>query len=282
MAHTGENPLSRQLSEDRFAPLTSDDQTRIIRDLAQAIADCDNKAEQRIRHELIERHLRLVLSLTKGYEKRLDQEEAFAVGVLALSEAMQRWNPAPGGMSPYQWAKRWITTALNKAVDAARTIRIPSQVAYSAALNTRTVKETEARLGRRLSAEEIETLTNGERRLEDLPLADVSLDAPPPGYAKEDDAATLAEVTASTDRPIEDEITRDDLHARVRRSLRALTDQERLVIEHRFGLNGAEGRTLAELGKMLGTSGEAIRRLEASALAKLTHPANPDDLGGML
>lgn len=282
MKHTGAEPLNRKLGDVRFAPLSSTDQARISADLTKAINDNDVRARRRLRDELIERHLRLVVSIAKGYEKRIDADEAFAVGVVALSEAMERWSPAPGGMSPYQWAKRWITTALNNAVDAGRQIRIPEQVSYKAALNTKTVREAEARLGRKLNEDEIATLTNGERRLEDLPIADVSLDAPVPGYAGREEPPTVADVTASTLPTVEEEVTRDDVYARVRRSLDSLNEDERLVIQHRFGLGGADGKTLAELGKVLGASREAVRQLEASALAKLTHPANPEGLGGLL
>jgi len=277
--HKGETPLHRRIGDARFAPLTSEDQTRITTELAAAIAAGDERARRRLRDELIERHLRLVAAIGKGYEHKLDAEDIFAVGVVALTEAMERWNPSPGGMSAYQWAKRWITTALNKATDASRQIRIPEQVAYRAALNTKRIKERENALGRSLTEEEVEALTEGGPRLEGLPIADTSLTARIGANAGHGSELTVEDVIADDSPSAADLVERDDLFERVRASLASLTEEERIVVECRFGLNNADGKTLAELGRVLGTSGEAVRRLEASALAKLQHPANPLGIG---
>lgn len=281
-SYKGGDPLSRKLGDERFRPLTSDDVKSIGAGLLAARAAGDTRAEHRLRDELVERHLRLVVALGKGYQHKLDAEDIFAVGSLALIEAMSRWDPRPGGMSPYQWARRWVLTALNKATDASRTIRIPEQVAYRAALNTKLVKERENVLGRALTDEEVVELTGGGVRLEDLPLADRSIYAPLDGYATGEDGLTIEDVTADLSASAEETVERDDLYARVRTALDTLTEDEQTVVRHRFGLEGCDGLTLAELGGMLGTSGEAIRRLEASALAKLTHPANPHSIGDAL
>jgi RNA polymerase primary sigma factor len=281
-SHKGGDPLSRKLGDERFAPLTSDDVKRIGDGLLAARAAGDKAAERRLRDELVERHLRLIVALGKGYQHKLDSEDILAVGSLALMEAMSRWDPTPGGMSPYQWARRWVLTALNKATDASRTIRIPEQVAYRAALNTKLVRERENVLGRPLTDAEVVALTGGGVRLEDLPLADRSIYEPLFAYATNEHDLTIEDVTADPTASAEETVERDDLHARVRAALDTLTDDERTVVRHRFGLDGRDGLTLAELGEMLGTSGEAIRRLEASALAKLTHPANPHSIGDTL
>jgi len=278
-SHKGGDPLSRRLGDERFAPLTSDDVRRIGDGLLAARAAGDERQERRLRDELVERHLRLVVALGKGYQHKLDQEDVLAVGSLALMEAMSRWDPTPGGMSAYQWARRYVLTALNKAVDADRTIRIPEQVAYRAAINTKLIRERENALGRSLTDEEVDALTGGGVRLEDLPLADRSLSAPLDGYAGTGEALTVEDVTADQSVTAEEVVEREDLYARIRASLDTLTEDERTVVCHRFGLENADGMTLAELGDLLGTSGEAIRRLEASALAKLTHPANPHGIG---
>jgi RNA polymerase sigma factor (sigma-70 family) len=278
--HKGGDPLLPQrLGDERFAPLTGEDSARISAALSAAIAAGDVAARRRLRDELIERHLRLVVSIGRGYEHRLEREDIFAIGTAALVEAMERWSPAPGGMSAYQWAKRWITTALNKGTDAARTIRIPEGVAYRAALATKAVKEKQTEIGRRLSEAEILETTGGVLRLEDLPLANVSLNQGVGRYATDEQDNTIEDVIADPAPGAEHAVEREDRFDRVRRSLDSLTEEERFVIQHRFGLEGAEGKTLAELGSILDTSAEVVRRIEASAFAKLTHPANPAGLG---
>lgn len=281
-SYKGGDPLSRRLGDERFAPLTADDVRIIGAGLLAARAAGDERAERRLRDQLVERHLRLVVALGKGYQHKLDPEDILAVGSLALMEAMRRWDPTSGGMSPYQWARRYVLTALNKAVDADRTIRIPEQVAYRAAINTKLIKERENLIGRSLTEEEVLALTGNGVRLEGLPLADRSLNAPLDGYAVTGEGLTVEDVTADQSVTAEEIVEREDLYARIHRSLTTLNDEERIVVQHRFGLDGCDGLTLAELGAVLGTSGEAIRRLEASALAKLTHPANPYGIGDAL
>lgn len=266
--------LHKKVNEERFKPISSAEQDIIIKNLTDAINNNDEIGKRIIRDELIERHLRLIIMIGRGYEHKLDPDEIFAIGAVALTEAMNRWKP--GGMSAYQWAKRWITTALNKAIDSNRHIRIPEQVAYKAALATKAVKEKENEIGRPLTDDEIFEVTEGNKRLEDLPIADLILSENNNNFDVEKNNNYIIESMLVDTAPIAEEIVeKNDLARNVREALECLTPDEKIVIEHRFGLNDKDGKTLAELGKILGTSGEAVRRLEASALAKLQHPANP-------
>jgi RNA polymerase primary sigma factor len=48
-----------------------------------------------------------------------------------------------------------------------------------------------------------------------------------------------------------------------------LSDQEREVLQLRFGLDGQERHTLAEIGRLLEVSRERVRQVELKALRKL-------------
>lgn len=54
--------------------------------------------------------------------------------------------------------------------------------------------------------------------------------------------------------------------------LGCLDDRELFVIVRRFGLDGEPAEKLADIGEMLALSREAIRQIEAKALAKIQHP----------
>ena len=53
---------------------------------------------------------------------------------------------------------------------------------------------------------------------------------------------------------------------------RALDDRERFVLVRRLGLDGRPVAQLTAIGETLGLSREAVRQLEARAVAKLQHP----------
>jgi len=61
----------------------------------------------------------------------------------------------------------------------------------------------------------------------------------------------------------------EDLQIAIEESLQTLDAREQLIIIHRFGLFGAEVKTLAEIGKREGISRERIRQLESRAIRKL-------------
>jgi len=61
----------------------------------------------------------------------------------------------------------------------------------------------------------------------------------------------------------------EELHLAISEGLKFLDSREQLIISHRFGLLGAEVKTLAEIGKREGISRERIRQIESRAIRKL-------------
>ena len=70
------------------------------------------------------------------------------------------------------------------------------------------------------------------------------------------------------------------MREQVARAIQELSPLEQEVVMARFGIADDHRRTLAELGAAHGVSGEAMRRVEAAALAKLRHPAALEGLWG--
>jgi RNA polymerase sigma factor (sigma-70 family) len=66
-----------------------------------------------------------------------------------------------------------------------------------------------------------------------------------------------------------DQMLAEIVGVQVRQALAALTERERDVVMRRFGLDGPQPATLAEVARELGISRERVRQIEKEALAKL-------------
>lgn len=259
--------LSDRLSSPDFEPLTQAQVSELGEQLQAARSDGDEAAEAKVKEELIRRHMRMIPYLGKTY--RLDFDELLAIGSLALTQAVDRWRPEKGTL--YGYAERYILTALNKGIDQDRTIYIPEQVSYKAARVQKRINEISGELGRELTREERAQVAGEWSRFEQLPMVSDSLDKPIPG----DNAGgrTIADTIADESSDPHEEVERRMLAESLHRAISELAPIEQEVIKARFGLDNGDKATLAELGDRYGVTGEAMRRLEATAISKLRHPS---------
>jgi RNA polymerase sigma factor (sigma-70 family) len=68
----------------------------------------------------------------------------------------------------------------------------------------------------------------------------------------------------------------------LRQALGELDEKEERVLRLRFGLDGADPKTLKEIGEMLSLSRERIRQIESQALDKLNRSQKCQRLRGYL
>lgn len=61
-------------------------------------------------------------------------------------------------------------------------------------------------------------------------------------------------------------------------ALRALPEEERRVLQLRFGLDEEEPKSSAETGRILGLTERRVSQIEARALRRLRHPRNCNPL----
>ena len=92
----------------------------------------------------------------------------------------------------------------------------------------------------------------------------------PIGKDKDDNTITLKEILENDDKPIEEEI---ELKLRIKKLYEkiksSLQERERIILELRFGLNGAEPQTQHEIAKEMGISRSYVSRIETKAINKL-------------
>jgi RNA polymerase sigma factor (sigma-70 family) len=267
-----ENPANSPLTAERERELGEIITTAREARKHDAFTTVLERQEAKAQEELVRRNIRLVVTIANSFRHRVEIEELIGAGNLALVRAVKAWNPEIGPLAP--WAIRWVRSSFTRAVDAARPIRLPEEVAYKAAILANHATALQEALGRPATvselAEVIELPEDEVRRLQGLPEASLLLDVP----SKNGQGSTFIEMRAGNMTDPVEHVEQLDLTERLLLALDELTAREAAVIRARFGLGeDSESVTLVQLGDTMDMSRENVRKLEASALAKLRHPA---------
>lgn len=222
----------------------------------------------------ITRNLRLVIRCAKSYRGQgVPFVDLIQEGNLGLIRAVEKFDYTRGyKFSTY--AVWWIEQALVRAVTTgSQLIRVPTPVLDQ----QRRMKQIERSL-RLTSPDEPSVLTLAESVVDTIEEADdlcrsmiptISFETPVAGAEDLTVGETLAEVEPSTSTAFDRGAIKRALEA----LLPTLPERDRKVIEWRYGLDGEEPLTLAQVGKRLGVSRERIRQIEKQALAILSDTA---------
>ena len=235
------------------------------------------------RQAMIERNLRLVVSIAKNYLGRgLPLADLIEEGNLGLMHATAKYEPERGfRFSTY--ASWWIRQSIERAiVHQARLVRLPVHVVreLSLVLKTRralerrrhldatgddrpvSVEQLAAALGR--APHEVSTLL----RIAQTPS---SLDAPR-DPVRDGEAAGESLLDGVADDEAVDPLSRTlqhELESLLASELSALNQREREVLTGRFGLHDHESETLETLAERMDLTRERIRQIQQEALQKL-------------
>jgi RNA polymerase primary sigma factor len=236
-------------------------------ELAKRIEKGDLAAKDR----MINSNLRLVVANARRYQGQgLALGDLIQEGMLGLIRAVEKFDWRKGfRFSTY--ATLWIRQAIQRGLEnTSRTIRLPVHVAQRSRKVGRIERELTTRLGHEPTDEEIASAA-------DLPLADVieirkadravvSLDKP----VGDEGDTSFGDLLAIETAPVHEEVGEKLRSQTLLSAIAELPEQERNVIEMRFGAGDQEPQTLSQAGRKLGVSTERARQIEERALKRLS------------
>ena len=237
--------------------------------LLERIRQGDTRAKRR----LIMSNLRFVVSVAKKYKFINDVpfEDLIAVGNLGLMRALGRFD-IDHNVRFISYAVWWIRQAIIQTISMyTHSIRLPVSRVHQALK----LKKIEEALGKKL---------NRKPKLEELAKeAGLSPEELRKFFA--DNPVVVPMDTMLSDGDDEDLYLRDSisnnesnpellnekksLAEEIQKVLIGLSDREKIVLKHRFGLQQTRMHTLEQIGKLLGVTRERVRQIETQALDKL-------------
>jgi RNA polymerase nonessential primary-like sigma factor len=266
------NTLQAYLREIRRAPLLSPEEEYATATRARA-------GDFVARQSMIERNLRLVVSIAKNYLGRgLPMTDLIEEGNLGLMHAIDKFEPERGfRFSTY--ASWWIRQNIERAImHQARLVRLPVHVVreLNHVLKARRALEAESTPGvddRPVRVEAIaEVLGRPVQEIADLlrfAEQPASLDAPLERSAPDTSESMLDTVADDQAADPLGLTLSHEVEQLLNHGLAELNDREREVLAGRYGLRDREPETLEVLAERMGLTRERIRQIQQEALLKL-------------
>jgi RNA polymerase primary sigma factor len=288
--------LSKQLERGCRSAAEAELRTRTAKELRNLMFSVQSTSEElaglmrvvgrrralylRLRRELAEANLRLVVSIAKRYRGRgLPFGDLIQEGNGGLMRAVDKFDHRLG-FKFGTYATWWIRQAVTRALaDHGRTVRIPCHQIGRLGAIERVRGELTVQHGREPTPEEVAAvldMTPEETRvLRTVGRPPVSLSEPLGG----EDEDTIQDTLGNTE-PADTGLAVDRhlLKERLAEVLLSLAPRDREVIELRFGLRNGRPYSLDEIARLYGITRERVRQIESRGMQKLRQPERSERL----
>ena len=190
-------------------------------------------------------------------------------GIIGLLRAAKRYDPSKGTrFSTY--ARWWVRAQMTRAIDHARTVRVPSSVLEQA----RNLKKAM----RMLETEGNEFTTADAARIADVDVEaagqllhtnQTTLSLQEPLGTDGDEQTTLEAVLASDAPGADAQLLSKQQDEVLSRIIQELPERQHAILVRRFGLDDGERKSLGSIARDLKLSRERVRQLEKEAIRSL-------------
>jgi len=219
------------------------------------------------RNELMERNLSIVFRLLERYRHSgVPVDDLIQEANYSLFKAVQGFD-FRRGVRFKTYAGYWVNQAFLAAIyNQSRTVRVPAYIQKAMK------KIRDASNGRAFGMENVDALAEKSGVPIDLVRTALTGNRYTLSLNKtvDEDGSEMIDLVEGDDASDQPNFRESERLAEyLGRAVGRLTEREQRVLENRFGLQGGESLTLAEVGAQLGISLERVRQIQKAALEKI-------------